>query len=133
MNTGELDFAYKVRHALSESIDKLPASTAERLASARKVALTRQKKESALRVFISQRTFAGDVGHTFNTPLTWLGRAGLMVPVAALFALLTSIYEVEQKHIRNTAEMDAAVLTDELPLSAYLDNGFNAYLVARDE
>lgn len=133
MNTGELDFAYKVRHALNDSIDKLPASTAERLASARKVALTRQKKKSASRVFISQRTFAGDVGHTFNTPLAWLGRAGLMVPVVALFTLLTSIYEVEQKHIRNTAEMDAAVLTDELPLSAYLDNGFNAYLVARGE
>lgn len=133
MNTRELDFAYKVRHELNESVDKLPASTAERLASARKIALTRQKKESALRVLVSQRPFAGDVGHTFETPLAWLGRIGIMVPVAALFALLASIYDVEQKHIRNTAEVDVAVLADELPLSAYLDNGFNAYLVSRDD
>jgi hypothetical protein len=26
------------------------------------------------------------------------------------------------------AELDAAVLSDELPLTAYLDHGFNAYL-----
>jgi hypothetical protein len=31
------------------------------------------------------------------------------------------------------AELDAAVLSDELPLSAYLDHGFNAYLENREQ
>ena len=132
MNTSELNFAYKVRHALNESIDKLPPSTTERLASARKVALSRQKKEFGLRVLVSRRMVAGEAGHFFNAPVAWLGRMGVMVPVIALFALLASIYQVEQEHISNTAEMDVAVLADELPLSAYLDNGFNAFLASRD-
>jgi hypothetical protein len=133
MNTRELNFAYKVRHALNESADKLPTSTTEKLASARKIALSRQKKESGLRVFVTRRMFAGEIGHFFHEPLAWLGRMGVLVPVVALFALLTSIYHVEQEHISNTAEMDALVLTDELPLSAYLDNGFNAFLASRDD
>ncbi|OWW18525.1 DUF3619 family protein [Noviherbaspirillum denitrificans] len=133
MNTRELNFAYKVRHALNESADKLPASTAEKLASARKIALSRQKKESGLRVLVTRPVFAGDAGRLFNAPLAWLGRMGTMVPVVALFALLASIYQVEQRHISDTAEMDVAVLADELPLSAYLDNGFNAFLADRDK
>jgi len=133
MNTSELNFAYKVRHALNESADKLPPSTAEKLASARKVALSRQKKESGLGVFVSLRLLAGDAGRFFSEPLAWLGRMGVMVPVIALFALMASIYQVEQEHISNTAEMDAEVLADELPLSAYLDNGFNAFLASGDD
>lgn len=133
MNTRELNFAYKIRHALNESIDKLPPSTTEKLASARKIALSRQKKASGLRMFVSRSALAGDAGQFFNAPLAWLGRMGVMMPVAALFALLASIYQVEQQHISNTAEMDAAVLTDELPLSAYLDTGFNAFLATRDD
>ena len=132
MNTKELNFAYKIRHALNESADQLPASTAEKLASARKIALSRKKKEAGLHVLVSRHLFVGEAGRFFNEPLAWLGRMGIMVPVVALFMLMTSIYYVEEQHISNTAEMDAAVLSDELPLSAYLDNGFNAFLASRD-
>jgi hypothetical protein len=39
------------------------------------------------------------------------------------------VYQVEQeRRIAEIAELDAAVLSDELPLTAYLDHGFNAYL-----
>jgi hypothetical protein len=132
MNTRELNFAYKVRHALNESAEKLPPSTTEKLASARKIALSRQKKASGIRVFVPQRLLAGEAGRLVNAPLAWLGRMGVMVPVVALFALMASIYQVEQRHISDTAEMDVAVLADELPLSAYLDSGFNAFLASRD-
>ena len=40
MKTKELDLAYKLSHALDESANKVSANTAERLASARKVALS---------------------------------------------------------------------------------------------
>ncbi|HWW72169.1 MAG TPA: DUF3619 family protein, partial [Duganella sp.] len=43
MNTDDLNFAYKVRHALNERLDDLPASTTDRLAQARKLALARKK------------------------------------------------------------------------------------------
>jgi hypothetical protein len=133
MNTRELNFAYKLRHALNESADNLPASTTEKLASARKIALSRQKKESGLRVLVSHRLFAGNAGSFFNEPFSWLARMGLLVPLIVLIAGLASIYQFEQeRRISDTAEMDAAVLADELPLSAYLDHGFNAYLASQD-
>jgi hypothetical protein len=134
MNTKDLNFAYKVRHALNENIDNIPASTAERLSSARKLALSRKKKDSPLRAWLPQRALAGDIGVFFDKPVSWLGRMGFAVPVLALVAGLISIYQFEQQQrISETAEIDAGVLSDELPLSAYLDHGFNAYLAKRGE
>jgi hypothetical protein len=55
---------------------------------------------------------------------------GVTVPLIVLALGLIGIYQVEQeRRISDTAELDAAVLADELPLSAYLDHGFNAFLV----
>jgi hypothetical protein len=132
MNTKQLNFVYKVRHALNENLDNLPAPTAQRLASARNVALSRQKKESRLRVFIPQQLFAGPAGSFFSERFSWLSRMGLVIPLVVLAFGLTSIYQYEQqRRISDTADIDAEVLSDELPLSAYLDHGFNAYLAKR--
>lgn len=134
MNSNQLNFAYKVRHALNENLDNLPPSAAEKLASARKIALSRKKKESRLRVFVPQRLFAGQTGHFFSEPLSWMARMGLAVPLVVLVIGLSSIFQYEQqRHINDTADIDAEVLADELPLSAYLDHGFNAYLAKRGE
>jgi hypothetical protein len=136
MNTRELDFAYKVRHALNESAENLPASTTHRLASARKTALSRKKKDSRLRALakVPQQVLAGQGSHFSHKPLFWLARVGLALPLIVVALGLTSMYQYEQqRRIRETAEIDAAVLVDELPLSAYLDHGFNAYLAKRGE
>ncbi|MDB5773824.1 MAG: DNA-directed polymerase specialized sigma subunit [Burkholderia sp.] len=134
MNSKDLNFAYKVRNALNENLDNLPASTAERLASARKIALSRKKVNSPMRAWLPQVAFAGNVGSYFEKPSDWLGRMGLAVPAVVLIAGLMSIYQFEQQErISETAELDAAVLADELPLSAYLDHGFNAYLAKPGE
>jgi hypothetical protein len=134
MNTRELNFAYKVRNALNENLDNFPASTAEKLASARKNALSRKKKDSPLRVLLPQRALATEVGGFFSGPLSWLGRMGLAVPLVVLVVGLVGIFQVEQqRRISETAEIDVGVLSDELPLSAYVDHGFNAYLAKRGE
>ncbi|MDB5762615.1 MAG: hypothetical protein JWQ21_1610 [Herminiimonas sp.] len=134
MNPKELDFAYKVRHALNENLDYLPSSTAERLASARNLALSRKKKDSPLRAYVPQYKLAGQVGSFFSEPLSWLSRVSLAVPVVVLALGLTGIYQFEkQQRITEIAEIDALVLADELPLSAYADHGFNAYLAKRGE
>lgn len=136
MNTRELDFAYKVRHALNESAESLPASTAQRLASARETALSRKKKDSRLHALaeVPRQVLAGQTGDFLGKQLSWLARIGLAVPLVVVAIGLTSMYQYEQqRRIRETAEIDAAVLADELPLSAYLDHGFNAYLAKRGE
>lgn len=40
----DLDFAYKVRHALNESAENIPAPALDRLANARKIAMSRKSK-----------------------------------------------------------------------------------------
>lgn len=134
MNMQELNFAYKVRHALNENMDHLPAATTEKLASARKIALSRKKKDSPFAIFVPNRRIAGYAGSFLNTRLSWLGRMGLAIPLLVLALGLIVIYQhEEERRVNDTAEIDVAVLTDDLPLSAYVDHGFNAYLAERDD
>lgn len=134
MNKQELNFAYKLRHALNESIEDLPISVTEKLAFSRQIAVSRKKKEAPLAFFVPSRLLAGHVGTFSNTRPSWLSRMGLAIPMAILALGLTAIYQFEQeRRIDDTAEIDVAVLADDLPLSAYVDHGFNAYLAERDD
>ena len=130
MNADQLNFAYKLRHALNEHLDQLPASTTDRLASARQAAISRKKAHAPARV--AQRQLAGNIGAFFSSSM--LGKMAVVVPLLALVVGLAGIYEYEeQQRIAELAELDAAVLSDELPLTAYLDQGFNAYLAQRGQ
>jgi hypothetical protein len=132
MNAKDLNFAYKVRHALNENLDNLPASTADRLASARKMALSRKKNESPLRVAAARYAFAGGANGLFGNSFSWLARMGMAIPVVVVAIGLVGIYQMEEaRRIKETADIDVAVLSDELPLTAYADHGFNAYLAKR--
>lgn len=133
MNTDDLNFAYKVRHALNERLDDLPQATTNRLASARQAALARKKAHVV--VPVTQAATAGLAGRFFGQPsFSWLGKMSVVIPLVVMAAGLVGIYQFEQEqHIAELAELDAAVLSDELPLSAYLDHGFNAYLTKREQ
>lgn len=129
MNTDDLNFAYKVRHALNDTLDNLPAATTERLAAARKLAVSR-KKASASPLRAARRAIAGNASSLFS--FDWLGRMGVAVPLMVMVAGLAGIYQYQQEQrIAEVAELDAGVLSDELPLTAYLDQGFNAYVDER--
>ena len=138
MNTAkeakERDFAYKIRRALDQNMANLPDHTASRLAAARSIALSRKKKDAPLPVPVMQAAMAGhgtDVPHPL---FLWLRRIGMAVPVLALIGGLAGIYEFEQQQrITDIADIDTAILTDELPPAAYLDHGFNTYLANRTE
>jgi hypothetical protein len=127
MNTDDINLAYKLRHALNENLDALPASTTERLAAARALALSRKKADApAPQRKAGVRRFF-DVDFRFSS--AGLGRLGVAIPLLALVVGLGGLYQYEQQQrIAELAELDAAVLADELPLTAYLDHGFNAYL-----
>ena len=130
MNTDDINLAYKVRHALNENLDALPASTTERLAAARALALSRKKPDAAPAAVPAKKDWRRswfDVDTLFSN--AGLGRIAVAVPMLALVIGLGGVYQYEQQQqIAELAELDAAVLADELPLTAYLDHGFNAYL-----
>lgn len=130
----DIEFAYKVRRALNESAENIPESTLNRLSNARKIALSRKKQESSIAIFASKEILAGNSGFSFQGPNSWFGKLGVALPMLVLIVGLFGIYEYEQKQrINDLADIDAAVLVDELPPDAYLDTGFTAYLNKAEE
>lgn len=120
----EHQFANKIRQALNQGT-RLDARTAERLRAARERALAAQKaeREPAL-------AWAGNV----------LGRLGgigglslrLVLPALIVALGLAAIYSWQQNQRQaEIEEIDAQLLTDDLPIDAYLDRGFEAWLKKR--
>lgn len=133
MSAKERYFAYQIKHALDENTERLSSNTMERLASARKIAVSRKKKSFAY-FFIRRPAMAGQKRGFFNQPLTLLGRLGVAAPLLAGALLFIGLYQFEQEQrLYEMAEIDVAVLSDDLPISAYVDKGFNAYLAGREE
>ncbi|HTR09559.1 MAG TPA: DUF3619 family protein [Paraburkholderia sp.] len=135
LESKELEFVREMRRALDESAASLPAPTTARLAAARQAALARKKAEP---VFVRAPALAaagvGDMGGaSAQLPArrrrSALARFALAWPLAALVAGLFAIaYFEDQQRTAELADIDAAMLSDDLPLTAYLDHGFNAYL-----
>jgi hypothetical protein len=138
----DTQFAYKVRHALDSNLDTLPESTTQRLAAARKLALSRKKQSAPLTQMQYLPRLAGAGGGSFGTApgdgrnvlFAWLGRLGVILPILIGIVLLVGLSQyIERNRINEVAEIDSAILSDELPLDAYLDHGFKAFLAEKDQ
>jgi hypothetical protein len=131
VDTKEREFALAIRRALEENLSELPQPTLERLALARRAAMLR-KKPAAAPGFVLVPALAGasgTAGFGSGPAPRRRSRFALLWPVLALIASLSAIaYWEDQQRLSETADIDAAMLSDELPLNAYLDHGFNAYL-----
>jgi hypothetical protein len=133
LETKELEFARQVRRALDENAASIAPATVDRLAAARRAALARKKPETvSAPVFVP--ALAGlpaslpqvEFPQRRRSPLR---RFALAWPLAALVVSLVGIaYWEDQQRTAELADIDAAMLSDDLPLNAYLDHGFNAYL-----
>jgi hypothetical protein len=127
MNTDDINLAYKIRHALNDNLDALPASTTERLAAARARAMGRKKADAP-----GRRQARPLLNVHALLSMSGLGRIAVAVPMLAAVFGLAGMYQYEQQQrIAELAELDAAVLSDDLPLTAYTDHGFNAYVTAQ--
>jgi hypothetical protein len=141
MNTDDINLAYKIRHALNDTLDDLPASTTDRLAAARALALSSKKAAApaaqAARGQHQQqqrRPLFGQFDLASRFSMQWVARAAVVAPLLAMVAGLVGVYQAEhEQRMAELAELDAAVLSDELPLTAYTDHGFNAYLVQQQQ
>jgi hypothetical protein len=132
----ELEFAQQVRRALDENAACLAPAVTQRLALARRAAIVRRKTEPvAQQVAAPAFAFAGmpaGMGTGF-TPAPQrrfsLARFALAWPLVALVVGLVAIASWENyQRSEDLANIDAAMLNDKLPLHAWLDHGFNAYL-----
>lgn len=142
MNKAELRerrFVHAVRTALNESAGQLPPDVRDRLAAARRTALAHKKAEVPSTVHSPVLAMPGvgavpfEVGGEAQSPLqraaAFLRRLGLLWPTIALIAGLAGIYQwQQQQRVDELAEVDTAMMLDDLPLAAYADQGFHQYL-----
>jgi len=121
----EEQFARRVTARLSAGTAELPHDIGERLRVARQQAIAGRKLAPALRpaaVIVSP-------GGTATIGGAWWMRVGAVVPLVALVVGLITISIVQDENRVNAmAEVDAALLTDDLPPAAFTDPGFAQFL-----
>jgi hypothetical protein len=116
----ENDLAKRVVAHLDRSLAGLPAETAQKLQSARLAALSRHRPAEAWGVAgIAGTLQSWTLGRSLTTRLV-LPAAIVVASVAGLLYWQTSAHHEE--------ELDAGLLAGELPIHAYIDPGFDAWL-----
>lgn len=125
----EARFGMRVGGLLSERAQRTPHDVAERLRVAREQALARARASKL--VTASGDTVVGTAGRSavLGRQPMWLFRFASVVPLVLLVAGMVLIDEWHDRaQIEAAADVDAALLTDELPPTAYSDAGFVEYL-----
>ncbi len=123
----EARFARAVAACLSESADRLSPDVAERLRFGREkaLAIARRAQDETVGVTSSGAAIAG-----FAKSPWWL-RFASVLPLVALVGGLVMIQNWQNRtQISVAAEIDEALLGDDLPINAYRDPGFTEFLKA---
>ncbi|HEY1058449.1 MAG TPA: DUF3619 family protein [Limnobacter sp.] len=133
MNEERLTAAH-IKRMLDESVETLPANVQSRLNDSIAMALqahalkAAQTAQHARPAFKKQST-GGTVGF-FETVSNWFNRPALSLALSAAFVAISVAGVVKfgtdayNAKVTETADLDAAILSDDLPPDAYLDRGF---------
>jgi len=117
-------FASKICQVLDRATHVAP-SIAERLRAARERALEVRLPERAPALAWADNVL-GNLGGPSGL---WLR---LVLPALLVVLSVTGIYTWQQsQRLAEIEEIDAELLTDDLPIDAYLDRGFEAWLKKR--
>ena len=122
----EQEFGKRVTRLLNAQSENLSSDVQARLRDARASAISRAKAEP---VFVAQlqTTHRGFRNSSWNKPI-W-SFTGWLVPVTVVVLGLIAITEwQEDLRINDIANVDIALLTDDVPPDAFVDNGFMAFL-----
>jgi len=125
-------FALKTVSYLSAGASNLPYEISERLRAARAQAIS-SRKIAKIASSGSIASAGGSAALTWDADdgLSWWARIGSVVPLIALVAGLLVIYSIQNDNrAQEVAEVDMALLTDELPPTAFVDPGFVQFLKA---
>ena len=114
------DFHFRVRQHLNSSAHALPPTVAARLRQSRQTALSRQK------VAVRGLSFAG-IGQALSEHIMPRGRTAVSMLLVGVAALGVG-YLGELQRTADLEEVDSALLADDLPIDAYLDSGFDAWV-----
>lgn len=127
LSSSEMDrFGNEVASHLNAASGPLPEAIQNRLYAARMKALSKQKTEH---VFIHQTKMAMSHGNWLSNSPLFTGSLGWILPFIFLGLGLIAVAQWQQdSRINDIAEVDIALLTDDVPPDAYADSGFLIFL-----
>ena len=124
----EDQFGHLVARALSANLEQLPYEVQERLRAGRMRALAARRVSPVLATR-PQAQQMGDGTLTMGAPWRgWTPLASLFPMVLLVVGLLTINVVLDEYRANEVAEVDSALLTDDLPPTAYTDPGFVYFL-----
>ena len=119
----EAQFGRLVAARLSAGSENISHDVGERLRVARMQAVARRRQPADVRAAVVASNGVATLGGV------WWTRLGAIVPLVALVAgLITVSVMQEENRTSELAEVDSALLTDDLPPAAYTDPGFAQFL-----
>jgi len=125
-------YGLRVAARLSMGTENLPHDISERLKAARMLALDKRKlvqRPIASAGYVSGSTAVLGGG---DEPVNWWGRIASVVPLVVLALGLVTIHTIRNEQVAGElAAVDAALLVDDLPPSAYADPGFARFVELR--
>lgn len=122
-------FGLKLAARLSSATDELPNDISERLRVARMQALSKRKSLKAKTVSaVSALGAVATLSYGDEKSSLW-HRVAAFAPMIALVAGIITINFIQNDNrADDLAEVDAALLTDDLPPTAFTDPGFAQFL-----
>ncbi len=118
-------FGRAVGRRLSAGTAELPYHVAERLRAARMQALGQRKIEAAAPLVVAS---GGSAALAFGQ-FGWFRQLASALPLVVLAGGLVLIHSIQnERRATEVAEVDAQLLTDDLPPEAYADPGFVQFL-----
>jgi hypothetical protein len=115
-------YAYRIRQALNLGLNDIPPAASRRLEAARHQALARQKQAEPQMVAASAGT------SSFRTSAYVPYFKQILAVLALLLGMWMSFYWHSIQYVTELEDVDSALLTDDLPPDAFLDNDFFEWL-----
>jgi hypothetical protein len=115
-------YAYRIRQALNLGLNDIPPAASRRLEAARHQALARQKQAEPQMVAASAGT------SSFRTGAYVPYFKQILAVLALLLGMWMSFYWHSIQYVTELEDVDSALLTDDLPPDAFLDNDFFEWL-----
>jgi hypothetical protein len=124
MNQPEHELAKKIVQHLDYGVDQLEPRASARLFAARQSALSHYREQP---VAVAGLAWAGQVAARITDHRYTSTRQ--LAAISLLVVALAGIAYWQSNGVTNEAtDIDTGLLTDELPINAYLDKGFDSWL-----
>jgi hypothetical protein len=127
--SAEARFGFQVAARLTEQSDALPSDITERLKGIRQMVVDRERAQRTAPRRAAAVLRHGNVATLGGGDFQWRLRLGLLLAIPTLlFGLYTLQHYEQERQVGHIADIDTALLLDDLPPQAYADPGFTQYL-----